>query len=910
MFSGYAGNKRLKPQRSRSLRHGVERLEARRVLSGMPLGAAPISDSNGLDDSLSALVALSSASSSSLAAQPIALAANGGMDANSLPAPFWRKFGNEPTYAPDWYANQGVVTHELYYNSALTSVQNGAALKSLLTNLSAGDHVRIHAGTYIVDSFFKIQAIGTASRPITISGAAGEEVVISRSNASQNVVNIDQSRYLVIEGLTIRGGSTGLKLYSVDHFMLHDVEIEETAGNAIAANSANTSFLYFIDNDIHDTGSNGEGFYLGSHDGTYVTHDTYVMGNYVHDLDAPDVSQGDGIEIKDGSYAVTIKYNFIRNTNYPGIIVYRTGRGMVDRNIIEENVVIGSNDAAIQATADAVIRNNLIVTGKVGILSKPFGTDPQHLIVVNNTIVAGGDAVRTYGWSTTAAVDILFANNAIYAGSGRPILNGTGNAMVGGNVVVTDLANTFNDITVDGAGLDATPLAGSALVGAASSQYLPIGDLSGEERITADDVGAIDFQGDQTAFAAMKFDFGSDASPLLSGYTRITPSNRYASGAEFGWQGGGISYRDRVSADDLQRDFNFVSSGKMTFGVDVPNGVYQVSLLVGDRSYTHPDMPVSFEGALVDTLPLIRNEFLSRTYAVNVSDGQLTLTLGRANGQTALINALVIEAMGGASAGIVVEPSSGLVTSESGGTATFSVHLESQPTDVVTIGLTSSDTSEGILSTSQLVFTPANWNQAQVVTVIGVDDSQVDGDIGYQIVTSAAVSSDLSYDDLQVADISVVNTDNDVAATLYRFDFGHVDSPVGSGYTQITSLSRFDSDRGYGWQGKNIGYRDRIDADDLQRDFNFVSSGGMTFSVNLPNGTYRVSVLVGDRSYAQGNMSVALEGTTVDTLTLKRNEFLSKTYTVGVLDGQLTLDLGKGAGQFAMINALVIERMN
>jgi hypothetical protein len=30
-------------------------------------------------------------------------------------------------------------------------------------------------------------------------------------------------------------------------------------------------------------------------------HDSIVANNYIHDLDGPDVSQGDGIEIKAGS---------------------------------------------------------------------------------------------------------------------------------------------------------------------------------------------------------------------------------------------------------------------------------------------------------------------------------------------------------------------------------------------------------------------------------------------------------------------------------------------------------------------------------------------------------------------------------------------------------------------------------
>src|SRR5262249_49440699 len=46
-------------------------------------------------------------------------------------------------------------------------------------------------------------------------------------------------------------------------------------------------------------------------------------------------------------------------------------------------------------------------------------------------------------------------------------------------------------------------------------------------------------------------------------------------------------------------------------------------------------------------------------------------------------------------AGITVAPTAGLVTTETGGTATFTVVLTSQPTADVTIGLASNDPTEG-----------------------------------------------------------------------------------------------------------------------------------------------------------------------------------------------------------------------
>ena len=57
-----------------------------------------------------------------------------------------------------------------------------------------------------------------------------------------------------------------------------------------------------------------------------------------------------------------------------------------------------------------------------------------------------------------------------------------------------------------------------------------------------------------------------------------------------------------------------------------------------------------------------------------------------------------------------MNPVSGLVTTEGGGTASFTVVLNTQPTASVAIGLSSSDTTEGTVSPTTLTFTTANWN--------------------------------------------------------------------------------------------------------------------------------------------------------------------------------------------------------
>ncbi|TMQ57739.1 MAG: hypothetical protein E6K76_09735, partial [Candidatus Eisenbacteria bacterium] len=113
--------------------------------------------------------------------------------------------------------------------------------------------------------------------------------------------------------------------------------------------------------------------------------------------------------------------------------------------------------------------------------------------------------------------------------------------------------------------------------------------------------------------------------------------------------------------------------------------------------------------------------------------------------------------------GISVTPTSGLTTTEGGGTATFTVVLDSQPSANVTIGLSSNDLTEGTVSPASLTFTPGNWNTAQTVTVTGVNDFVADGNVAYAIVTAPATSTDGSYNGMNAPDVAVTNTDNDTA---------------------------------------------------------------------------------------------------------------------------------------------------
>src|SRR5262249_32725733 len=89
-------------------------------------------------------------------------------------------------------------------------------------------------------------------------------------------------------------------------------------------------------------------------------------------------------------------------------------------------------------------------------------------------------------------------------------------------------------------------------------------------------------------------------------------------------------------------DFNF--STDATFGVNVSNGTYFVTLTMGDAAFAHDQMGIFLEGTQVDSVSTAAGQFLTSTYSVTVSDGQLTLRLKDLGGSdpNVVLNALSI----------------------------------------------------------------------------------------------------------------------------------------------------------------------------------------------------------------------------------------------------------------------------
>ena len=377
-------------------------------------------------------------------------------------------------------------------------------IEAAVAALSPGDELILQGGTYLFDENITLRANGTAEQPVVIRAKAGEQPVLTQATNQQNVVEISGSSYLIIRGLEFTGGSHGIRLINSNHVTIEDCEVHETGDVAISANSGGTyEGLKILRNHIHHTNGTGEGMYLGcNNDGCRIAN-SLIEGNYIHHTNRSTVSQGDGIEIKEGSYGNIIRDNVIHDTNYPGILVYSTA-GNGSPNVIERNVIWNVNDNTVQMAADTIFRNN-IVLGNVAMQSHQSGS-PSNIEFVHNTVITSGNALAVRDVSGP----VLIANNAIYAqGAAIRLISGDlGQVQLAGNVGAGGFSGASGGY-VDGNGIasdtvngnysgvppvDPFPAPGSALINAGDASHVVADDFNGKSRSGVADVGAYGFE--------------------------------------------------------------------------------------------------------------------------------------------------------------------------------------------------------------------------------------------------------------------------------------------------------------------------------------------------------------------------------------------------------------------------------
>ncbi len=341
-------------------------------------------------------------------------------------------------------------------------INPGDDLWNTLKEVNAGDEVIIHAGTYKVPGFVDLAFDGTQDQPIVVRAGDGEEVIIE-GISSQNTFNI-QGSYYTLRGLTIVGGSHGIRLGNSAHGTIEGIEIRDVGDVGISCNRPDNTYeaMTIRKNHIHDTGADGgpgECMYLGCNNNKCQVWDSMIEFNWCHDTLSG--NQGDGIELKTGSYNNIIRHNVIHDVNYPAITMYGTV-GNKAPNIVEGNAIWNVVDNGIQTVGDAVVRNNLIFNvGANGIHAKPSqGEIVEQLTIAHNTVInPNGACLRGNDWP--GGEGIVLANNALYCPGGTAVKlpAGAGSALVVGNAVVGAvegaMMGTYDGISVEAAFLNA-----------------------------------------------------------------------------------------------------------------------------------------------------------------------------------------------------------------------------------------------------------------------------------------------------------------------------------------------------------------------------------------------------------------------------------------------------------------------
>jgi hypothetical protein len=133
--------------------------------------------------------------------------------------------------------------------------------------------------------------------------------------------------------------------------------------------------------------------------------------------------------------------------------------------------------------------------------------------------------------------------------------------------------------------------------------------------------------------------------------------------------------------------------------------------------------------------------------------------------------------------GVTIAESGGNTIMTEGGTDSYTISLNTQPTSTVTV--TVSTDGQVTANPTQVVFTTTTWSQPQTIVLTALDDMTV-GNTRTSMVTHAVVSADTNYNGRAVSDVNAVVVDNDAFNNhLYAMKIAF------TGYTKSETLTNF-----------------------------------------------------------------------------------------------------------------------
>lgn len=150
------------------------------------------------------------------------------------------------------------------------------------------------------------------------------------------------------------------------------------------------------------------------------------------------------------------------------------------------------------------------------------------------------------------------------------------------------------------------------------------------------------------------FDFGTNSSPVQSGWMQVSPSTNDST---ISWSGARVLSVDRSRAsgvDSINRDLVY-GSGTTNLNLAVGNGTWRVTMAMGDASYRHDNMVVKAEGETINSdVDNAAGQFTyvgrgtsggQQSFDVNVNDGVLNIELSDGGGSNRhwVLNSIQLE---------------------------------------------------------------------------------------------------------------------------------------------------------------------------------------------------------------------------------------------------------------------------
>jgi hypothetical protein len=301
--------------------------------------------------------------------------------------------------------------------AASVTVNPGDDIASLTASLGAGSEVVFNDGVYPISSTLTWTGIGTAEAPIVRRAAEGALPVIEYTPPSGEggwyAVRVVESSYLRVEGLAFSGGAGweelrygGMNIDTSDNITVLNGEIGQFGGTLLNV-SGNNRAITIEHNHIHDN-VEGSGVYLGYGDGTVWTQDSFVLNNWIHDING---SYTGAIVIPPGGQGNTLRDNVIYNVANTGIYTGSTELGAP--NVVEANAIWNTVNQGIESYGAVLIRNNLIfnVDGYgIRCEESDYGNYENVVITFNTVVDTGSWALYVEDWA--GQTGMVLANNS------------------------------------------------------------------------------------------------------------------------------------------------------------------------------------------------------------------------------------------------------------------------------------------------------------------------------------------------------------------------------------------------------------------------------------------------------------------------------------------------------------------